>query len=290
MNRQLFLRAAAAACAAPWSRPVPALARSMRIGLTAVILADQAAFLTRWADYLARRLGGRVVFAVRDSYQPILDLLLAGQLDAAWICGYPFVRYQSQLRLLAVPLYQGQPRYQSYLIRPRPAAGREASVRGWADLRGKVFAYSDPLSNSGWLVAQGQLAAAGIAPGQIKRAFFAHGHRNVAEAVAARLADAGSIDGYVWETMRQQGLAAAGQTEVIWKSRLHGFPPLAVPLVATHPNTSALQHTLLGMQGDDAGRDLLRALNLDGFIAGAPDLFDSIRALARSVPGSGVAA
>lgn len=290
MNRQLFLRSALAAIASPWARPATAQGRKLRVGLTAVILADQAAFLTRWADYLTRQLGTRVGFAVRDSYQPILDLLFAGQLDAAWICGYPFVRYQPQLRLLAVPLYHGRPQYQSYLIRARQAPGHQATVRGWADLRGKVFAYSDPLSNSGWLVAQGQLAAAGITAGELKRTFFAHGHRNVAEAVAASLAHAGSIDGYVWETMRQQGLAAAGQTEVVWKSRLHGFPPLVVPIGAPHPGADDLQHTLLGMAGDDGGRDLLRSLNLDGFIAGTPSLFESIRALARSVPGSGVSA
>jgi phosphonate transport system substrate-binding protein len=37
-------------------------------------------------------------------------------------------------------------------------------------------------------------------------------------------------------------------------------------------------------------RKLLKALNLDGFIAGTPDIFDSIRKLAQSVPGSGVTA
>ena len=35
---------------------------------------------------------------------------------------------------------------------------------------------------------------------------------------------------------------------------------------------------------------LLKSLNLDGFIAGQVALFDSIRQLARSVPGSGVLA
>jgi hypothetical protein len=44
------------------------------------------------------------------------------------------------------------------------------------------------------------------------------------------------------------------------------------------------------MANDEAGRALLKALNLDGFIAGQPGLFDSIRQLARSVPGSGVTA
>jgi phosphonate transport system substrate-binding protein len=271
----------------PMVRPASAQSVKMRVGLTAVILADQAAFLARWSDYLSRRVGVKVEFSSRDAYQAILEPLFAGEFDAAWICGYPFVRYEPQLRLLAVPVYQGQPRYQSYLIRAAASAGPEA-VQGWADLRGKVFAYSDPLSNSGWLVAQGQLRDAGLAPTELKKTFFAHGHRNVAEAVAARLADAGSIDGYVWETMRLQGMRAAMETTVVWKSELHGFPPLVTPARARHAYAPALQRALLGMPRDEEGRALLQALNLDGFVAGSPALFDSIRRLARTVPGSGV--
>ena len=186
-----------------------------------------------------------------------------------------------------MPLYQGKPLYQSYLIRP---LGGETTVRGWADMAGKVFAYSDPLSNSGWLVAQGEFAAAGIAQKDLKRSFFAHGHRNVADAVASRLADAGSIDGYVWETMRLQGMPGAMQTEVIWKSRLHGFPPLVAAAGTEPAKLDALRRSLIGMPNDEAGRALLKSLNLDGFIAGQPSIFDSIRQLARSVPGSGVTA
>jgi phosphonate transport system substrate-binding protein len=286
MRRQTLVRGLAALSMAPWTVGARAQGERLRIGLTAVILADQTAFLARWADYLSERLKARVGFVTRDEYQPLHDMLGNGQVDALWTCGYPYVRFQSQLRLLAVPLYQGQPTYQSYLIR---SAG-DTSIRGWADLRGKVFAYSDPLSNSGWLVAQGQFAAAGVAPRELRRAFFAHGHRNVAEAVAAGLANAGSIDGYVWETMKRQGMGAVAQTEVIWKSPWHGFPPIVAPLGAGHLRIDALQRSLLEMHRDEAGQALLGALNLDGFMAGSPGLFDSIRRLAQSVPGSGVAA
>lgn len=284
MNRRNLLKGTAALVAAP---RVAMAQEWLRIGLTAVILADQAAFLARWADYLSQRLGARVSFASRDQYQAVHELLSNGQIDAAWTCGYPFVRFQSQLQLLAVPLYKGQPLYQSYLIRP---LGGEVTVRSWVDLTGKVFAYSDPLSNSGWLVAQGEFAASGIAQKDLKRSFFAHGHRNVADAVASRLADAGSIDGYVWETMHMQGMPGALQTEVIWKSRLHGFPPLVAAAGTGPARLDALRHSLLGMPNDEAGRALLKSLNLDGFIAGHAGIFDSIRQLARSVPGSGVAA
>jgi phosphonate transport system substrate-binding protein len=279
-----FVKAAAACTALPLWRPARAQATRLRIGLTAVILADQAAFLARWAAYLDERLGSPVTFVTRDEYQALHDLLAGGQIDALWTCGYPYIRFQGSLRLLAVPIYQGQPTYQAYLIRARGSPG----VDGWSALRGKVLAYSDPLSNSGWLVAQGQMAAAGLTGRDLKRAFFAHGHRNVAEAVAAQLAQAGAIDGYVWETMRQQGMSAAQQTEVVWKSPFHGFPPIVSAAGAAR--LDSLQATLIGMSTDEAGRALLKALNLDGFVAGHPTMFDSIRQLARQVPGSGITA
>ena len=285
MQRRTWITAGAgwlAGSVARGSTPRPRL----RIGLTAVILADEAAFLARWAAYLGPRLGGEVVFLSRDEYQRLHDMLNAGQINVLWTCGYPYVRFRKQLHLLAVPLYHGRPTYQSYLIRHKG----DASIRGWSDVRGKVFAYSDPLSNSGWLVAQGELAKVGIGPHDFKRTFFAHGHSHVAEAVAARLADAGSIDGYVWETMRLQGMPAVAETDVIWKSQHHGFPPLVTAVNGWTPQARALQATLLAMGNDAEGRALLQALNLDGFIAGSFADFESIYRLACSVPGSGVEA
>lgn len=279
MKRRPLLISAAAAAAGLHGSQAFGAGEPLRVGLTAVILADQAAFLSRWADYLGKQLGHGVSFVARESYQAILDLLFAGQLDAAWICGYPYVMYESRMRLLAVPLYQGKPLYQSYLIRSRRS---KMPLQGWADLRGKVFAYSDPLSNSGWLVAQQQLALAGIAPADLRRSFFAQGHRNVAEAVGERLADAGSIDGYVWETMRAQGMSIVEQTEVIWKSGLHGFPPLVSLNGAWSPKLLELQRALMRMGDNEEGRGLLLALNLTGFTPGSPALFESIRQLVEA--------
>lgn len=249
----------------------------IRIGLTAVILADQVAFLSRWGQYLGARTDRPVSFIVRESYQGILDLLFSGQLEAAWICGYPYVLHQSRLQLLPMPIFKGKPLYQSYLIRPR---GATDGIEGWADLRGKVLAYSDPLSNSGWLVPQAQLRAAGVAPRELRRGFFTHGHRNVAEAVAARLAQAGCIDGYVWETMHRQKMAAVEQTEVIWKSPLYAFPPLVTCEGVPDNTVASLRTALVGMAEDSEGRILLDALNLDGFKHEPTKLFDSIASLA----------
>lgn len=276
-----------AALAAGTAMPKKSLADRppLRIGLTPVILANQVAFLSRWSRYLGEHCGHQVGFIARDSYQAILDLLFSGHVDAAWICGYPFVRHARELKLLAVPTFDGEPLYRAYLIRSKRVA---PDIHGWADLRDRVLAYSDPLSNSGWLVAQVELDRAGLAPGELRRAFFAHGHRNVAEAVAAGLAHAGAIDGYVWETMRAQGMAAIAATEVIWRSKPYGFPPLVTLGEHADSRIPALRDALFAMPDDPVGRELLGSLNLTGFVPGAEAMFEAIHRQALGVPGSGV--
>ena len=90
---------------------------------------------------------------VQVTYEEITSLLLSGQLDAAWICGYPLAQYLQKLTVVAVPLWRKKPLYQSYLIVPveRDAAGID-------DLRGDIHAFSDPNSNSGYLVTAAFLA------------------------------------------------------------------------------------------------------------------------------------
>jgi phosphonate transport system substrate-binding protein len=255
----------------------------LRVGLTAVILVDQAAFLTRWSRYLGERTGASVVFVARESYQNILDLLFSDQLDAAWVCGYPYVLHQHQLRMLATPMYAEKPLYQSYLI---GRLGATVPIQGWADLKQRVLAYSDPLSNSGWLVPQDQLRKAGISPRELQRSFFAHGHRNVAEAVAAGLAQAGCIDGYVWETMKLHRMSAVTHTEVLWRSEWYAFPPIVSKINDHNPSLQKLNQALQNMTLDPDGLSLLSALNLTGFGQADAKIFAPIKALAAMFDGA----
>lgn len=283
-NRRACLKAAWAGagwmCApAVWAAR-PAGQPAFRVGLTAVILADQSAFLTRWAHYMEQRMGVPISFVARESYQVILDLLFAEQLDAAWICGYPYVLHRPRLRLLAVPLFNGKPAYQAYLI---SQGQRRPAIEGWGDLKGRVLAYSDPLSNSGWLVAQGQLRANGLTPADLLRSFFAHGHRNVAQAVASGLAHAGCIDGYVWETMQLQGIESALRTQVVWRSDWYAFPPLVALRSNRNPVLLDFAAVLQNMAAEAKGVSLLRALNLSGFAEPDAQAYEPIRAQAARV-------
>ena len=78
-------------------------------------------------------------------------------------------------------------------------------------------------------------------------------------------------------------MQAALDTEIVWRSRAFGFPPLVALRETTHPLLEPLQQTLLSMSQSSAGQSLLQDLNLDGFVAGNPSMYDSIRQTARIV-------
>lgn len=245
----------------------------LRIGLTAVFLDDEIRFLLRWRAYLEQRLGRKVEFVHRGRYRETVELLREGHLEAAWICGFPYVRYRNDLRLLAVPLFQGKPLYRSYLIVP----ASDATTRSILDLRGKVFAFSDPDSNSGFLYPSYVLRTSHEVPETFfKRAFFTWAHRKVVDAVSLKLADGGSVDGYVWETLRLAPGGVTAGTRVVAKSPEFGHPPIVVRASLPPDLVQDLRDAFTGMTGDAEGRALLAILNLDGFVPGNEHLFDSI--------------
>lgn len=252
----------------------------LRIGLTAVFLDDEIRFLLRWRTYLEQRLGRKVEFVQRGRYRETVELLREGHLEAAWICGFPYVRFRRELRLLAVPLFEGKPLYRSYLIVP----ASDSATRSILDLRGKVFAFSDPDSNSGYLYPNYVLRTAGETPEAFfKRAFFTWAHRKVVDAVSTKLAHGGSVDGYVWETLRLAPGGVTTGTRVVAKSPEFGHPPIVARANLAPELAQDLRDAFTGMTRDAEGKALLAILNLDGFAPGNEQLFDSIEAMWRTV-------
>lgn len=257
-----------------------AAAAPLRIGLTPVFLDDQVAFLTVWRTYLERRVRRQIVFVQRGSYREVVNLLTKGQLDFAWLCGYPYVRHREQMKLLAVPVYRGRPLYRSYLIVP----AIDSTTRSILDLRGKVFAYSDPDSNSGYLFTQYSLRQLNEAPASFfAKSFFTWAHRKVVDAVAVGLAQGGAVDGYVWDTLTLSHPELTGKTRIAERSPEFGFPPFVARASLAAEEFKAMQAVLVQMADNAEGAALLKRLNLDGFEAGTPALFDGVAAMFRAV-------
>lgn len=277
ISRRVFVGAAAAALATGPLK-VAAGRAAFRFGLTPVFLTNDRRLIAAMHTYLRGTLGRPVELIQRRTYQEITAMLLAGQLDAAWICGFPFVVHRDALALVAVPLWRGKPLYQSYLI---TAPGRDA--HDLPDLRGDIHAFSDPDSNSGYLVTRTRLARMELSPAEyFSRVFFTYGHRNVVRAVATGLAHSGSVDGYIWEALSRAEPDLTERTQVIWRSQEFGFPPIACLRERAHdPEIRTFRRALLDIGTSPAGRETIGLLQLDGFATPPPEIFDGIAAMVR---------
>jgi phosphonate transport system substrate-binding protein len=255
----------------------------LRFGTTPVFLDDRLALLGVWQSYLQTKLGRTVTFVQRGSYREIVDLLLTDRLDAAWLCGYPFVMYEPRLQLVATASYRGQALYRSHLIVPES----DAVTKTVNHLAGRVFAYSDPLSNSGYLVPRVELIRSGLEPDRFfRRSFFTFGHRKVVEAVRVGLAHGGAVDGYVWDTLHTQHPEETAGLKVAWRSQAHGFPPIVARAGLPSEDRDALARALISMGDSEPGPTLLQRLNIDGFEPASVKQFASIRDLLRATSKS----
>ena len=253
--------------------------RHFRFCTTPVFLDGQMGLLELWSALLSEALQAKVSFVQRRSYQAIVTLLKSKEADAAWLCGYPYVLNRDFLDLIAVTVYNGASLYKSYLV----VNSSDKSTKTIKDLGQTVFAYSDPLSNSGFLVPRHILLTAVISPDQFfRKTFFTYSHQKVIQAVQERVADAGAVDSYVWETLAQQHAAAVSGMRVTWRSERYGFPPIVVRKGLPIDTTSRLKRSLLAMSESEEGQAILTQLNLQGFTAPLPALYDSIHRMART--------
>lgn len=252
----------------------------LEFGITAVILQDQSEFLAQWEKHLETRLERDVAFVQRGSYAEISELLSRDEIDIAWVCGAPYVRHRDRWRLVAVPVFDGEPRYQSYLI-VRASDTRRGS---YADLRGAVFAYSDPDSNSGYLVPQFEMMKRGLRSATLfRKTFFTWAHQDTVQAVAVGLAQAGAVDGYIWETLARIEPELTGETRVIAKSDWYGFPPIVARASLAAEDLDAIRQIFVSMDENDEGRRLLGRMNLDGFVPGEDTWYDRIQRMIQFV-------
>lgn len=260
-----------------WASVAPA-AEPVRIALTDAMFTGEPETRTRWGDYLAHKLRRPVVFVERRSYNDIQQLVRLGDVDFAWVCGLPYVvsARQNVARYVVTPKFNGSATYRIYLI--TSAARQDIDARS---LRGKIFAFSDPDS-----VSFRALVAGAVPPvepiGDLNRFFavyfFTFNHADTIRAVADGLADAGSVDGQIWDIMGQTEPQTVRRTRVMARSQEYGLPPIIAAAHVSDVLLTQMRDGLIAMSGDPEGQRILARLRLDGFAVYPDALYDSIRA------------
>ena len=271
-----------AAWAAPGTKPPAVGAAPLRLGIPPAIVHDRYDLIEDWRAYMQRHLARPVEFIACNGYSETLNLLRQRRVDVAWISSgaYVFLARSASVRLLVTPIYRGRPYYRAYLI--VPATDRETA--SLAQLKGKVFAYGDMDSLAGYRLPRFELRQAGKdADNFFRRSFVTGSSRHVFEAVADGLADAGSVSSFIWDTLAVVKPGLVGAVRIAAKSPEYAFPPLVVQPGMDRAEAHALQRVLMQMATDPEGAALLKRLNIDGFVAGDPRLYDSVASTMRAL-------
>ncbi len=198
--------------------PARAAETPIRFGLTAAVVRENLNLYERWAAYLGRKVGRPVQFEQRRTYREAMELLQIGEHDFSWVCSFPYAKYRDAkfFGLMAVPVFEGEPLYRRLSHRPQ---GQSPCGR-LAELQGRVFAYSDPDSNTGYAVPRQMLYDIGRNPdGFFRHTFFTYSHTETIEAVAERVADGAAVDSYVWEYLNRREPRLTAKTRIIQRSR-----------------------------------------------------------------------
>ena len=291
----LLLAGCGAASAQPVVRlselaPLPDVSQSgivpLRVAVAAVV--SPQGTVESYQDllrYLSARLGRPVELAQRRTYAEVNDLIEKGEVDMAFVCTSAYVAGHDRfgMELLAAPQVNGEAIYYSVLIVPR-----DSPARSMADLRGHVFAFTDPMSTSGRMYPTLLVNELGSAPEQFfSRTFFTYSHDDAIRAVAEGLADGAAVDSIVYDFALRRDPALAEKTRAIHRSPALGIPP-AVVSPKVRPQTKAeLQSLLLGMASDPQGQAALQALGVDQFVVIDDAAYASVRHLLDQVqPGA----
>lgn len=223
-------------------------------------------------DYLGRKMGAPAILVQRRTYQELNDLLARNVVDLGFICTGAYVEgvRNGTISLLVVPQINGKTTYRSFVIVPAASP-----VREFADLRGKVFAFTDPLSTTGYFSPLSLLRGMGQQPETFfSRTIFTYSHDRSIAAVLEGLADGAAVDNLVYEFAVKRDGKIARQIRVIRESQDFGIPPVVVPRAIAPARKALLKELLLGLHRDPEGEKALAVLGVERFVEPEPKLYE----------------
>jgi phosphonate transport system substrate-binding protein len=248
----------------------------LKIAVGAIISpAESLTFYEDIFDYIGEKLSRGVEMVQRKTYAEVNFLMKEGRIDAAFVCSRPYVEGHRDfgMELLCVPVCFGKTEYCSYFI-----VHKDSAIQDLKDLRGKVFAFSDPLSNSGMLIPTYTLAKMGETPESFFRGhIFTYSHDNSIRSVSEKFVDGAAVDSLIWEYLNTKEPELTSRTRIIHKSAPCGIPPLAVSPSIAPELKERLRSAFLNMHNDARGREILERVLIDRFTVIEDSAYDSIR-------------
>lgn len=269
------------------STPLLPAQKPLRLVVASVSVTYETVHLYRTiADYLSQKLGRPVVVIQKQSYAEINLLLDRMEADLAFVSPGEYAYYletgQHNMELLVMEKRNGTTDYQSLIV-----VNQASDIYSLNDLRGKTFAFTDPMSFSGHLGAlyliQHKTGATEDPDSFFSRYMFTYSFSKSLQAVTDRIVDGAAINSVVYESAQRRDPALVAAVRILAVS-----PKVPTGSIVVRRNLDSslkelLRNSFLGMSDDPAMTTALHSLSFDGFVPIHPDTYDIIRNMLREM-------
>jgi phosphonate transport system substrate-binding protein len=227
-------------------------------------------------DAMAEAVARPVSIVLRNTYAEIIRDLERGDADVGILNAFSYVEIASRAGLtpLARRVRAGRDTYQSYLI-----VRGNAGISRYEELRGKIIAFPDSHSTTGYLMPRLMLHRHRL---NLTRDFasvlFVGRHDSTALAVANGTAHAGAVASYIYEELDP---AVRAKLDILDLSEPLPFGPVAARAALGGPLMERIRLFFITLNRSQKGQSILRDARLSGFTAATDRDYAPIRELVR---------
>jgi phosphonate transport system substrate-binding protein len=249
-------------------------------------MAENTEFFCRAvAQYIGDKLGTLTEYFDGIPWQERERMFDAEAIHILWICGLPYIHKAeslwSRMELLAVPVpvgerYYGLPIYFSDVV-----VHRGSRFLVFSDLRGKVWAFNEPRSHSGYNVVRAHLANLGARTGFFAYAVESGAHMDSLRMILDRRVDGAAIDSTVLDWAVEKRPEIPRDLRVIGSLGPSPIPPRVISKSVPADLRRIIRAFLLDMHCEPVGMTILRQGRIKRFVASEDRDYDPVRRMAR---------
>lgn len=237
-------------------------ARPIRVSLASITSTKESIrYYKDLLNFLSDEIGRPVVLVQRNTYAETNELLRTGDIDLAFLCTYAYVRAHDEFKakLIAVPRKDNDTTYQSFII-----VRRDSGIESFDDLRGKRFAFTDPLSMSGYIYPLALLKLKESAPESFFNSYtFTYSHDNAIRAVRDGIVDGASVENLVFQQMLLQEPQLKKEIRIIQQSPDFAAPPVVARPGLDNQLENRLRQFFLDLDKTQRGKNILQNMGID---------------------------
>jgi len=180
-------------------------------------------------DYLAKQTGIKTELVIADSYQHLLDLFHAGDIDIANFGGVTFIKARKLDGAKPMVLRDVDGLFSSVVL-----VNNDIKAEGLQALKGKAFAFGSNLSTSGHLMPRYYFAKQNIIPEDFFSSIeYSGAHDKTAYLVRDKKVSGGVANSGIVDEMYRDGRINESDVRLLWES-----PTYADYVWAIQPNIS----------------------------------------------------